>query len=91
MASPLSMILAGATAALVQGAPVTVPSGMAVRFHEMIRDDAGQGAVYRLRFVAPALAGDSPISIFWPPTWIRSARRLPFRQRTTVWRHRCAS
>ncbi|KAA8606688.1 acetolactate synthase [Salipiger aestuarii] len=38
-----------------QGAPVAVPSGMAVSFHEMLWDDSGQGPVYRLRFVAPAI------------------------------------
>ncbi|MBU2962704.1 acetolactate synthase [Citreicella sp. C3M06] len=60
MTSLFPIILAAATTPLAQGAPVTVPSGMAVSFHDMIRDDTGQGPVFRLRFVAPALAGESP-------------------------------
>lgn len=55
----LALILA-ATALLPQGAPVSVPSGRAVSFHDMLWDDPGMGAVYRLRFVAPALAQGGP-------------------------------
>lgn len=58
MTALAAILLLGATALLPQGAPVAVPSGMAVSFYEMLWDDSGQGPVYRLRFVAPGIAND---------------------------------
>lgn len=36
--------------------PVAVPSGLDVRFHDVIQDVLGDGYTYRFRFVAPAIA-----------------------------------
>ncbi|WP_236016521.1 DUF6497 family protein [Salipiger abyssi] len=56
----LALCLADPAFALAESAPVAVPSGMPVAFHDMRMDAPGEGAIYRFRFVAPEIGGDSP-------------------------------
>ncbi len=37
---------------------IDVPSGLAVAFHDIVRDTLGDGLTYRFRFLAPDIGGD---------------------------------
>jgi hypothetical protein len=55
------IVLFAASSLPAMGEAVAVPSGMDVTFHDVIRDEpVGAGLVYRFRFVAPDIGGDSP-------------------------------
>lgn len=47
--------LGSATTAQGKEEPLPVPSGLDVRFFEMLWDQPGDGLVYRFRFIAPAI------------------------------------
>lgn len=60
----LSLLLAGAGALPETGAPVPLPSGHAVIFHDMIEDAPRNGSstnTVRFRFVAPQIGGDAAL------------------------------
>ncbi|KNG92531.1 DUF6497 family protein [Pseudaestuariivita atlantica] len=40
----------------VEDAPIFVPSGQFVTFHDFVSDAAGEGLMYRFRFVAPDIS-----------------------------------
>ena len=48
--------LTGPVAADVEDAPIFVPSGQFVSFQEFVSDAAGEGLMYRFRFVAPDIS-----------------------------------
>lgn len=56
-----TVLLFSAASLPAMGEPVAVPSGMEVTFHDVVREEpVGTGPIYRFRFVAPEIGGDSP-------------------------------
>lgn len=56
------LCLAGPATGLAAEDELAVPSGMPVTLHEMFWDDQGNGPVYRFRFLAPEIGGESPVA-----------------------------
>lgn len=56
----LALLMLPGSALPALGEVLTVPSGMAVTFHDMISDAPGEALTYRFRFVAPEIGGAAP-------------------------------
>lgn len=64
VAAGLTAVLMGADILPAQEGPsLTLPSGLVVKFHERIRDEAAEGKVLRFRFVAPEFTGTEEFEV----------------------------